>query len=238
MSARIVATNAGVKFLFDGQQRTVTPRIARLRRGVTTTFGLRDLSFAIEPGEAVALLGPSGAGKSTLLRLLAGVFDTDEGTIEVEGRVATLLSIEAGLMGSLTGRENSSLLGVLYGLGYRETRALETLAAETGLEAAFDRPVGTYSQGMRARIGFTIARKADPTILLLDEVHEALDHEFRAEVENDAKKLVAEGGIVVAAGHDHPLLETICTRAFLMRGGSIVDDGPFSEVQARYLAAT
>ena len=236
MSARIETVNAGVKFLFDGQQRTVTPRVARIRRGVKGFWGLRGLSLTIEAGEAVALLGPSGAGKSTLLRLLAGVFEPDEGTVTVEGRVGTLLSIEAGLMGALTGRENASLLGVLYGLGYREARSLDTLEVESGLGVAFERPVGSYSQGMRARIGFTIARKTAPSILLLDEVHEALDHEFRAEVERDAKALIGSGGIVVAAGHDHPLLEAICTRAILMRDGAIVEDGAFLEVQSRYLA--
>jgi lipopolysaccharide transport system ATP-binding protein len=235
VSARIETANAGVRFLFDGKQRTVTPRVARIRRGVKAVWGLRGVSVTIEAGEAVALLGPSGAGKSTLLRLLAGVFGPDEGAVTVDGRVGTLLSIEAGLMGPLTGRENATLLGVLYGLGYREARSLDTLEVESGLGTAFERPVGSYSQGMRARIGFTIARKTGPTILLLDEVHEALDHEFRAEVERYAKTLIGTGGIVVAAGHDHPLLEAICTRALLMKNGAIIDDGPFGSVQSRYL---
>lgn len=234
--SRIDLDDAGVRFIFDARQRTVTPGIARLRRGIESFWGLRGLTFSVEPGEAVALLGPSGAGKSTLLRLLAGVFPPDEGTVAVEGRIGTLLSIEAGLMGALTGRENAALLGVLYGLGYREARRLDAIEEESGLGVAFERPVGSYSQGMRARIGFTIAQKTQPSVLLLDEVHEALDHEFRAEVERVAKALIAEGGIVVAAGHDHPLLETICTRAMLMRKGAIVDDGPFRDVQSRYLA--
>lgn len=234
--SRIEVTDAGVRFLFDNRHRTVTPRMARFRRGLESFWGLRGLSFSVEPGEAVALLGPSGAGKSTLLRLLAGVYVPDEGEVVVEGRIGTLLSIDAGLMGALTGRENASLLGVLYGLGYREARSLEAIEEESGLGVAFERPVGSYSQGMRARIGFTIAQKTGPSVLLLDEVHEALDHEFRAEVERVAKALIATGGIVVAAGHDHPLLETICTRAMLMRQGAIVDDGPFREVQTRYLA--
>ncbi len=223
--------------MFDAQQRTVTPRLGRLRRGVTETWGLRGLTFSIGAGEAVALLGPSGAGKSTLLRTMAGVFTTDEGTLEVNGTIGTLLSIEAGLMGSLTGRENAVLLSVLNGLGLRAARAMvETVKEESGLGDAFDRPVGSYSQGMRAQIGLTIAQRVGPTVLLLDEVHEALDHEFRAKVEQQARALIAAGGIVVAAGHDHPLLERICTRALLMRGGTVVDDGPFAEVQARYLA--
>ena len=75
-----------------------------------------------------------------------------------------------------------------------------------------------------------------PEILLLDEVHEALDHEYREVVEARAHEIVAGGGIVVAAGHDHPLLERICTRALWFDGGRIVADGPFAELQERYLA--
>lgn len=237
MSARVTAGGVGVRFLFDGEQRTVTPRIARLRRGVTEAWGLRDVTFSIGPGEAVALLGPSGAGKSTLLRTIAGVFTPDVGRLDVEGRVGTLLSIDAGLMGALTGRENGTLVAVLAGLGRGEARRrLATVAVESGLGAAFDRPVGSYSQGMRARLGFTIAMESAPDVLLLDEVHEALDHAFRAEVERRARELVERGGIVVAAGHDHPLLERICTRALLMSDGRVAADGPFAEVQARYLA--
>lgn len=237
MTTGIVARDAGVRFQFDAKQRTVTPRLSRLRRGVTETWGLRRLTFTIEAGEAVALLGPSGAGKSTLLRLMAGVFAADEGTLEVRGTIGTLLSIEAGLMGMLTGRENAALIGVLNGMGFREARAaVNSIRDESGLGGAFERPVGSYSQGMRAQIGLTIAQRAHPSVLLLDEVHEALDHDFRARVEQQAQELVAVGGIVVAAGHDHPLLERICTRALLMRNGTVVDDGPFADVQARYLA--
>ena len=212
MTAGIVAQEAGVRFIFDSQQRTVTPRLGRLRRGLTDAWGLRGLTFSIQAGEAVALLGPSGAGKSTLLRTMAGVFTPDEGTLEVTGTIGTLLSIEAGLMGTLTGRENAVLLGVLNGLGLRAARAaVDEIKVESGLGDAFERPVGSYSQGMRAQIGLTIAQKVGPAVLLLDEVHEALDHEFRAKIERQARTLIAAGGIVVAAGHDHPLLERICT---------------------------
>jgi ABC-type polysaccharide/polyol phosphate transport system ATPase subunit len=235
MTPLVAAEGVGVRFLFDGAQRTVTPRIARIRRGVTEAWGLREVTFAVGPGEAVALLGPSGAGKSTLLRTIAGVFAPDTGTLRVTGRVGTLLSIDAGLMGALTGRENGSLVAVLAGLGRREAREkLDSVAAESALGASFDRPVGSYSQGMRARLGFAIAMESDPDVLLLDEVHEALDHAFRLEVERRAKALVERGGIVIAAGHDHPLLERICTRALLLEGGRLVADGRFADVQATY----
>jgi ABC-type polysaccharide/polyol phosphate transport system ATPase subunit len=236
VSAGISAEGVGIRFLFDRERRTVTPTIARLRRGVTEVWGLREVAFTAGPGEAIALLGPSGAGKSTLLRAIAGVFVPDEGRLEVEGRVATLLSIDAGLMGMLTGRENATLIGALAGLDRARTSAAGTRIRDlNNLGDAFDRPVGTYSQGMRAKLGFTIADETSPEILLLDEVHEALDHAFRDVVEQRAREIVERGGIVVAAGHDHPLLERICTRALLMRDGRIHEDGPFGPVQAAYL---
>jgi ABC-type polysaccharide/polyol phosphate transport system ATPase subunit len=237
VSVSIRAEGLGLRFLFDRDRRVVTPILARLHRRGRETWGLRGVDFEIGPGEAVALLGPSGAGKTTLLRSIAGIFVPDAGTIDVRGRVGSLLSIDAGLMSVLSGRENTALLAVLEGMSRRDARAsLETIRERSRLGDAFDRPVSSYSQGMRARLGFAVADETDPEILLLDEVHEALDHEFRDVVEERARAIVDRGGIVVAAGHDHPLLERLCTRAFLMSEGRIERDGPFADVQRDYLA--
>ena len=88
---------------------------------------------------------------------------------------------------------------------------------------------------MRARLGFAVAIQLEPRILLLDEVHEALDHEFRNEVERVAQLILAAGGIVVAAGHDHEMLARLSTRALLLRGGRIEEDGEFASVRADYV---
>jgi len=237
VTAQIRAEALGIRFQFDRNRRVVTPNLARLRRRGTEAWGLRDVTFDAEPGEAIGLLGPSGAGKSTLLRVLAGVLVADAGHVEVTGEIASLLSVGAGLMAPLTGRENASLLGVLAGLTRAEATArLEDVRRRSGLEDAFERPVSSYSQGMRARLGFAAADLPWTDVLLLDEVHEALDHEYREVVEMRAQEIVAAGGVVVAAGHDHPLLDRICTRALWVDGGHIVADGPFAELQERYLA--
>ena len=234
--ARVVAERLAVRFLFDRQSRVVTDTVARLRRRGSESWGLEDVSFALEPGDAVALIGSSGSGKTTLLRTIAGILAPDRGRLQVDGRVASLLSIDAGLMPVLTGRENARLLAVLAGLPRAEARRrLAAVRERTGLGDEFDHPVSSYSQGMRARLGFAVAEQTDPSILLLDEVHEALDHEFRAIVEERAAEIVRDGGIVVAAGHDHPMLERLCGRALLLAHGRLARDGPFAAVQAAYL---
>jgi lipopolysaccharide transport system ATP-binding protein len=232
----INADQVGIRFLFDRQRNVVSPALARLHRRGTETWGLRDVTFTIHAGEGVALIGPSGSGKTTLLRTMAGVLQPDRGRLKMDGRLASLLSIEAGLLPVLTGRENALLLGVLAGMTRSRARAaLEDIRSRSGLGSQFDRPVSSFSQGMRARLGFAVADSVDPEILLLDEVHEALDHEFRDIVEERAREILAAGGIIVAAGHDHPMLARLCNRAFLMSGGELAADGELEELQRVYL---
>jgi lipopolysaccharide transport system ATP-binding protein len=232
----IHADQVGIRFLFDRQRNVVSPALARLHRRGTETWGLRDVTFTIHAGEGVALIGPSGSGKTTLLRTMAGVLQPDRGRLKMDGRLASLLSIEAGLLPVLTGRENALLLGVLAGMTRSRARAaLEDIKSRSGLGSQFDRPVSSFSQGMRARLGFAVADSVDPEILLLDEVHEALDHEFRDIVEERAREILAAGGIIVAAGHDHPMLARLCNRAFLMSGGELAADGELEELQRVYL---
>jgi lipopolysaccharide transport system ATP-binding protein len=163
------------------------------------------------------------------------VLQPDEGRVLTRGRIGSLLTINGGAMPRLTGRENAMLLGVLAGLRKRTVRAsLEEIKERSGLAEAFERPVGTYSQGMRARLGFAVIQQADPDILLLDEIHEAIDGDYRRHVEDFADALRARGGIVVSAGHDHLELRRLCDHAIRLdrTGVQHVDDWGVLEERA------
>jgi ABC-type polysaccharide/polyol phosphate transport system ATPase subunit len=231
VSCAVRVAGLGIRFLFDRQQRPTTPALAKLRRRCSEAWGLRGVDLEIGPGESVGFVGPNGAGKTTLLRVIGGVLEPDQGTVRVRGRIGSLLSTEAGLLLNLTGRENCALLGVLAGMSRAQAReALDLVKERTRLGDAFDRPVSSYSQGMRARLGFAVVERAAPQILLLDEVHEALDREFREVMEARAEAIVASGGIVIAAGHDRATLARLCRRAVELHDGTIRADGPFAEV--------
>jgi lipopolysaccharide transport system ATP-binding protein len=231
VSCGVVVQDLGVRFAFDRQRRPVTPALARLRRKCSSAWGLRGVTFSVEPGEGVGLIGPNGAGKTTVLRTIAGVLAPDEGRVEVRGRIGAVLSIDAGLLPRLTGRENSLLLGVLAGMTRTDVRArLPSIQERSGLGEAFDRPVASYSQGLRARLGFAVIDEAEPQVLLLDEVHEAVDHSFRAAAEERAARIRQQGGIVIAAGHDHEALGRLCDRAVAMERSTVRAIGPFDEI--------
>jgi ABC-type polysaccharide/polyol phosphate transport system ATPase subunit len=229
---------AGVRFDFDRRGRVVTPALRYVRRVRDSAWGLRDLDLDLEPGAGLAVVGATGSGKTTLLRVLAGVIEPDEGEARTRGRVGALLATEVGLQALLTGREAALLLTVLAGMPLGEARAsIEGLKARTKLGDAFERPIFTYSQGMRARLHLAAIQAATPQLLLLDEVFEALDHEFRAIVEEYGRELRARGGVVVAAGHDHAALERICPRALWLDAGRVREEGEFAPVIAAYRGA-
>jgi ABC-type polysaccharide/polyol phosphate transport system ATPase subunit len=221
----------GVEFAFDRQQRPMTPIAARFRRRTTRSWALQNLDLEVEGGESLALIGPNGAGKTTLLRVLAGVLPADAGSVHINGAVGSLLSIQAGVTSLLTGRENAMLLGVLKGLTRTESRmALEDVKERSGLGDAFEHPVSSYSQGMRARLGFAVVDRLEPRVLLLDEVHEALDHDFRRGMEERAQEIVDRGGVVIAAGHDHAELSRLCENALVLEDGHVAARGTLAEL--------
>jgi ABC-type polysaccharide/polyol phosphate transport system ATPase subunit len=209
--------------------------LARNGARPTDVWALRDVSLAVERGEAVGLIGRNGSGKTTLLRLVAGIVKPTSGRVEACGRVASLLELGAGFHPDFTGRENVYLNGSIYGLKRAQIRALmDEIVAFAELEKFIDLPVRTYSSGMYMRLGFAVAAHIDADVLLLDEVFAVGDEEFQRKCFGKIFEFKQRGGTIVFVSHDAASVERLCERAMLLREGRVELDGSTQEAIARY----
>lgn len=202
-------------------------------------WALRGLSLQVAEGDVLGIIGPNGAGKSTLLRVMAGIYAPDRGKITVRGNVATLLSLGAGFDGRRPGRENIYKNGTILGLGRAEIDArMPEILDMAGLGEFIDAPVMTYSSGMRARLGFSIAVNVNPDVLLIDEVLGAGDEKFRHRVGNIFDRLSRSHTTVVFVTHSLSSLTQYCSRAVWVDHGVVHMQGSSTEVAEAYLAAS
>ena len=212
-----------------------------VQRGQTErqdVWALRDVSAAIEPGEAVGLVGRNGSGKSTLLRIVAGIIKPTTGSAAAAGRIGSLLELGAGFHPDFSGRENVFLNGSIQGLPKRLIRErFDEIVAFAELEHAIDRPVRTYSSGMYMRLGFAIAAFLDADILLLDEVFAVGDEAFQRKCFGRIFEFKQRGGTIVFVSHDALAVERLCERAVLLQEGEVAFDGPTHEAIVRYRRA-
>jgi len=191
--------------------------VARGRIPATDVWALRDVSLAVEPGEAVGLVGRNGSGKTTLLRIVSGIIKPTSGTAAVGGRVGSLLELGAGFHPDFTGRENVYLNGSIHGLGRAQVRELmDEIVAFAELEDAIDLPVRTYSSGMYMRLGFAVAAHIEADVLLLDEVFAVGDEGFQRKCFGKIFDFKRRGGTIVFVSHDAAAVERLCDRAVLL----------------------
>ena len=187
---------------------------------------LENISLEIKKGEVIGIMGANGSGKSTLLRVIAGIYAPDEGLVNVQGRITLLAGIGTGFQQDLTGRENIYLTGSIYGYSKREISDLENEIIEfSGIHDFIDRPIRTYSAGMRARLGFAIVSNLKPDILLLDEVMSVGDAEFRKKSREKIEELINGEATVIIVSHSKSIIKEICDRIYAIDKGSIVTDG-------------
>lgn len=206
---------------------------------------LTDLSLTAYRGEIVGFIGPNGSGKTTTVRLLNGVIDPDSGTISVGGydprpdgeavrRMAGVLTESAGLYLNMSGRQNLRFFADLYGVD--EPGRADALLEEFGLADAADRKVGTYSTGMKKRLGLARALLHRPQVLFLDEPTNGLDPEGIRMVLGYIRRLnERDGTTVMICSHLLQQLEQVCHRYLFLQGGRVVEQGTLAELEARYL---
>jgi ABC-2 type transport system ATP-binding protein/lipopolysaccharide transport system ATP-binding protein len=184
------------------------------------------VSFAIKPGDRVALLGHNGSGKSTLLRTIAQIYHPCAGRMQVEGKVAALFDTSFGLDFESNGYENIVLRSLLLNIPRNEIDAkIEDIVAFSGIGEFVDMPLRTYSAGMVARLAFAIATSVDADILLIDEGIGVGDAAFMTKADERLRRFIERAEVVVLASHIEKLVSAICTRGLVMRKGRIVFDG-------------
>jgi ABC-type polysaccharide/polyol phosphate transport system ATPase subunit len=196
-------------------------------------WALKDVTFRLVHGESLGVIGPNGAGKSTLLQVLAGIIAPSRGVVDVHGHISTLLTLGAGFDPELSGLENIRLAGAFMGLDHREVELrMPGIVEFADLGDFIDAPLRTYSSGMRARLGFSIATAIDPDILLLDEVLGTGDQAFREKSRGRVMELVTAAKAIVLVTHDMSWVTEFCNRAMLLERGRIVAEGDPAEVVA------
>jgi len=210
--------------------------LMRLRsKGGHSFTALDDLSLDISEGEVVGIIGRNGAGKSTLLRIIAGVYRPNAGTAKVAGSATLLAGLGAGFNTHLTGRENVYLYGGVLGHSRKVIDdRLDSIIEFAGLGDFIDQPLRTYSSGMRARLGFSVATATQPNILLIDEVFAVGDTEFKARSKARISEIVDSAGTVVVVSHSIGLLRDMCTRVLWIDGGKIAASGDLVKVLNMY----
>lgn len=220
--------NVGVSYL----QRTGLLRYRRF-------WGLDDISLSLYAGETLGIIGANGAGKSTLLRLLARITVPDRGQIHWDRRLtSSLLALNAGFRPELSGRDNAIVSGMLLGLRRSEIDALLPRILEySELGDFFDSPAGTYSSGMRARLGFAVAIHADSDILLIDEVLGVGDESFRIKSQQAMREKIRSNKTVVLISHSMNAIRELCDRVIWIEKGKCIITGDSDYVVSGYQEA-
>jgi len=238
----IVVERVGKQFrrYHADRPRTLKEAVVRRFRHLRVAerfWALRDISFAVEPGQVVGIVGRNGAGKSTLLRLIGGVGRPDEGGVKVNGRVTGLLELGSGFQPELTGRENLFISAIVSGLTRRQvTRRLDAIVEFAELEPFIDSPVRTYSTGMQMRLAFAIGIHTSPRVLLIDEVLAVGDVSFQEKCLERIRQFRSDHCSIVLVTHNTDEVRQLCDSALWLRGGRLVAHGDPDRVVTDYLA--
>lgn len=208
----------------------------RNRRRYEERRVLDGISFSVKKGEAIGLIGQNGCGKSTTLKLLTKIMYPDSGTIEMEGRVSSLIELGAGFHPDMSGRQNIYTNASIFGLTRKEIdRRIEAIIEFSELQEYIDNPVRTYSSGMYMRLAFSVAINVDADILLIDEILAVGDASFQAKCFNKLREIKAAGTTIVIVSHSMGQIEQICDRSIWIHKGQIKAKGSPRAVHPEYL---
>ena len=198
-------------------------------------WALKDVNFAIAPGEVVGIVGRNGAGKSTLLQMVCGTLQPSSGELQVRGRVAALLELGAGFNPDFTGRENIYMNAAILGLSRSQVdERLEDILAFADIGDFIGQPVKTYSSGMFMRLAFAVATSVDPDILVIDEALSVGDGAFARKSFDRIMALKDAGKTILFCSHSMYQVESLCSRAMWIENGKLRMTGAAADVTSAY----
>ncbi len=223
--------------VYEDKAYFLKERLANLRRNRKTKHVvLKDVSFDIKKGESVALIGVNGSGKSTLLKLLNKIIYPEKGSIEINGKISSMIELGAGFNTDFTGRENIYFNASMYGLGKKDVDPIiDQIIEFSELGEFIDVPVRTYSSGMYMRLAFSIAVNVQADILLIDEILAVGDAHFQDKCLNKMKELKSQGKTMVFVSHSIGQVKSFCDRALWLYNGVKKMDGDTDTVIEEYL---
>ena len=208
----------------------------RFHKRATEEFVVFDnVNLEIYKGDVVGIIGRNGAGKSTFLKIISEIIDPDHGTVEVKGKIASILELSMGFHNDLTGKENIILRSELYGIPRKvAVERLDEIVEYSDLGKFIDNPVRTYSSGMRSRLAFSIMIHVDADIFLVDEALSTGDAAFATKASEHLKDLVRRGKTVLMTSHNIRAIKSSCSRAVWLSEKTVFMDGPVEEVCDAY----
>jgi lipopolysaccharide transport system ATP-binding protein len=229
----VVAKNLVVEFpIYGGKSRSLKNTFIRAATGGllardaadrVVIRALNSLSFDFREGDRVGIIGHNGSGKSTLLRAIAGAYEPVSGTIDVIGRLATMLSITLGMDTESTGYENIFLRATVMGLRTREVEPLvDEICEFAELGDYIHMPMRTYSSGMSMRLAFAISTSIPADIVLMDEWMSVGDAEFSQKAQVRLLAMLDKARILFLASHDEQLIRRNCNKIMHLDHGEMV----------------
>ena len=237
----IEVKDLGIKFRMGKRQRSrvftlLFQRSPNRQRSSGEFWALKHVNFTVERGETVGIIGRNGSGKSTLLRVIAGVYPPDEGKVSIGGEVSTLFSLGAGFNPELSGLDNIYLDGIMMGLTKKKIDGIvDNIIGFAELGDFIDMPVRTYSSGMRARLGFSIAMHSDKDIVLIDEIMSAGDAAFRQKADAEMSRIMGERTVMIVS-HDMSSIQKFANKVIWLNKGVLVAMGEPKDVIEQYLS--
>ena len=237
MTTSIVVKDVSKTFRYQAHP-TLKKVLQDRLRGDTASGSFKALdgvSFEVQQGESIGLMGLNGSGKSTLLKLVSGVMRPDQGEVLVRGRISGLIATGAGFHNELSGRDNIYMNAAMLGMTKEETDAkFDDIAAFADVGRFMDTPVGNYSSGMFARLGFSVAIHVDSDIFLADEVLAVGDRPFKRKCMEKMEEIRTSGRTLLYVSHAAGSVRKMCDRVIVLEKGRVGFDGDVDE-GIRYL---